>query len=88
MNGVLEGNFKGSRGLRQGDPMSPYLFLLIMADFFRLFQRKIQNGEFTYHLKCAELQVSHVCFDDDLFIFAGADVRSINVIKEALTDFR
>ena len=87
MNGVLEGNFKGSRGLKQGDPVSPYLFLLIMKALSSLFKRKIQNGGFTFHSKCSKIQISHVCFADDLFIFAGANIGSIRVINDALTDF-
>lgn len=87
INGELEGFFKGEKGLRQGDPISPYLFPLIMEGLYAILQKKIFEGQFNYHPKCSALSISYLAFADDLFLMAGADCHSVAILKEALDDF-
>ncbi|GKB68099.1 hypothetical protein Tco_0929511 [Tanacetum coccineum] len=89
INGSLHGYFKGKRGLRQGDPLSPYLFTLVMEILTLMLQRRVQDSNsFTYHRYCSELELINLCFVDDLFLFAHRDVSSTYIIKEALDEFK
>ncbi|XP_058216995.1 uncharacterized protein LOC131327886 [Rhododendron vialii] len=87
INGGLEGYFLGARDLRQGDPISPYIFLLVMEAFSSLLQWNIEAGEFTYHPKCQAQAISHVVFADDLFILSSALEKSLHIIFQTLKDF-
>ena len=88
LNGDITGFFKGERGIRQGDPLSPYLFTLIMEGFSMLFRLCIEEAaEFGYHMGCQVLELTHLCFADDLFVFTGGDVHSVIVLKKALDLF-
>ncbi|GJT98864.1 RNA-directed DNA polymerase, eukaryota, reverse transcriptase zinc-binding domain protein [Tanacetum coccineum] len=89
INGTLHGYFKGERGLRQGDPMSPYLFTLVMEVLTLMLRRRVRNSDtFTYHPNCSHLNIINLCFADDLFLFAHGDVNSARVIMEALDEFK
>ncbi|GJX70394.1 RNA-directed DNA polymerase, eukaryota, reverse transcriptase zinc-binding domain protein [Tanacetum coccineum] len=82
------GYFKGGRGLRQGDLISPYLCTLIMEVFSLIMQREIDREPlFQYHFGCKNLKVSHVCFADDLLVMCHGDATFVSVIKKALDEF-
>ncbi|GKD75980.1 putative reverse transcriptase domain, reverse transcriptase zinc-binding domain protein [Tanacetum coccineum] len=50
INGYLHGYFKGKRGLRQGDPMSPYIFTLVMEVLTLMLKWRARDSNcFTYH---------------------------------------
>nr|GEX69986.1 hypothetical protein [Tanacetum cinerariifolium] len=88
-NGVLHGYFKGQHGLRQGDPMSPYLFALIMEILTLMLQRRVREDDsFTYHRYCDKLDIINLCFMDDLFFFSHEDADSTQVIMGALDEFK
>ncbi|XP_071687705.1 uncharacterized protein [Rutidosis leptorrhynchoides] len=89
INGNIHGFFKGKRGLRQGNPLSPYLFTLVMEVLSLMLQRKAWQIEgFTFHPGCENLKLINLCFADDLFLCAHADIVSVKVIFEALDEFK
>lgn len=88
INGEHQGFFRGMRGLRQGDPLSPYLFTLVMEVLTLIVKRRVVNsGNFQYHPKCKELGITHLCFADDLLMFCKGDLMSIQVLMDAIREF-
>ncbi|GKB02678.1 probable L-cysteine desulfhydrase, chloroplastic [Tanacetum coccineum] len=85
---TIQGYFKGARGLRQGDPISPYLFTLVMEILNLIMIRNIEDkGNFKSHAGCKELKITHLCFADDLMVFCHGDVHSIFIVKQSLDEF-
>ena len=70
------------------DPLSPYLFVLAMEAFLRILADHTSGGSgFKFHPKLLKLNLSHLCFADDLLIFFKANLNSIKIIKAALLEF-
>ena len=76
LNGELVGFFGSSRGLSQGDPISSYLFVLVMEVLSMLIRHKVEqhtsSGQsFQYHWRCSKTKITHLCFTDDLMLFVA-----------------
>ncbi|XP_022023605.1 uncharacterized protein LOC110923858 [Helianthus annuus] len=88
VNGNVHGYFKGKRGLRQGDPMSPYLFTMVMEILTLILNKAAElDSSFRFHNKCEKQMIINVCFADDLFLFARGDVGSVKVVMRSLKQF-
>lgn len=87
INGSMCGFFKGAKGLRQGDPISPYLFVLGMEYLSRSLNCATAFSEFNFHPKCSKLKISHLVFADDLMLMARGDPISVQILMECLWEF-
>ena len=69
INGSSEGFFKSLRGLKQGDPLSPYLFVFGLELFSILEDKVVQEGFLTgykiVNREGEDVQITHLLFAND-----------------------
>ena len=91
INGSPEGFFDSSRGLRQEDPLSPLLFLLLMEILSRMLKRVKEEGFIKgFSVGAAGLDglsVSHLLYVDDTILFCDNDLEKLVHIRLVLTCF-
>lgn len=90
INGTPLKPVKMQRGLRQGDPLSPFLFNLAVEVLHQLFVKAINKGlwEGIEVSKGAEFQISHLQFADDTLLFFPAREEYLLNIKKTLIVFQ
>nr|CAD1842710.1 unnamed protein product [Ananas comosus var. bracteatus] len=86
LNGTPGRIFSCKRGLRQGDPLSPLLFILCVDVLFRLLQIAT-IARLLPDLRIENARLHTLQFADDLIIFFDGSTRSAATIKLILEDF-
>ena len=70
INGKAYGTILPTRGLRQGDLLSPYLFLLCVEAFSALLSKSKEEGRLKEVAVCRNAPcISHLLFADDSLLF-------------------
>lgn len=87
VNGETTEPIVAKKGLRQGDPISPYLFVICMEYLHRCLAGLHQNSEFHYHPRCKRMKLVHLCFADDLLLFTRGDGNSVQQAMNILDKF-
>lgn len=87
INGVPSEPFPAQKGLRQGDPMSPFLFAIGMEHLSRCLGELKHDANFNFHLRCEKLAITHMMFADDLIMFSRADPISVQLLYQAFMKF-
>ena len=85
VNGSHSKPFHPSRGIRQGDPISPYLFLFC-ANTLSLALTKEENQKNLKGVKIGRngFSFTHILFAEDSFIFFQNDNRSLTALKKTI----
>lgn len=85
INGVIYDYFRGTKGLRQSDPLSPYIFALCINIISCTLNKT--SSDFKFHWHCKELRISHLFFVDDVLFFAHGSKASVTHIMSCISHF-
>ncbi|CAA0819658.1 Unknown protein [Striga hermonthica] len=89
-NGVITKEFCPSRGLRQGDPISPYLFVLCIERLAHLISARVSTGQWRpirMGRGNEKVDVPYLLFADDLLLFVEATHDQATMVKSTLIEF-
>eukprot|EP00253_Pinus_taeda_P026524 PITA_26524 len=87
INGIPSHTFRPSRGIRQGDPLSPFLFVIVAEGL----GRSIKSATLSHNMKGLSFNNSpaytHQQFVDDNMLFGHPSVQESRLLKDLLSTF-
>jgi len=87
-NGEKTDSFVPTRGIRQGDPLSPYLFVICMEKLSHIIADQV-DACYWKPMRAGRYrpQISHLVFVDDLLLFAEASIEQAHCVLHCLDMF-
>ncbi|GJZ90395.1 RNA-directed DNA polymerase, eukaryota, partial [Tanacetum coccineum] len=85
LDDILE--FQFYKGLKQGDPLSPFLFILVMESLHISFQRVVDVGMFTGIKLSSSLNISHLFYADDAIFLGQWNDSNIDTLVHVMECF-
>ena len=90
IKGVPCGFFESSKGIRQGDPFSPLLFVNVMDAFSKMLDKAVRDG-LLFGVSVASmgnsLQETHLLFPDDALVLCDVVLDQILLLRLMLLWF-
>ena len=88
INGATSPFFKAERGLRQGCPLSPLLFLLVAEGLSRFLKEVVKRGDLTGLILAQGLNLTHLLFVDDILLFYRGTRRDFDCLFRGINLFK
>lgn len=89
INGTRHRFFHSTRGLKQGDPLSPTLFIIGAEVLSRLLNSLHKNNHFYgFYMEKRGSHINHLSFADDIMIFTSGRNRSLELIMDVLSTYK
>ncbi|KAA3489714.1 reverse transcriptase [Gossypium australe] len=88
LNGCTSDWFSPSRGLRQGDPLSPFLFLICAEGFSILIEEAKRKGLMqSAHVGRARFSINHLFFPNDSILFGDASCKEAEAVRDVIKEY-
>ncbi|KAL6543520.1 hypothetical protein OROHE_010142 [Orobanche hederae] len=87
VNGESVGFFQSKRGIRQGDPLSPLIFVIAADYFSRSTDRLFFNNPAMFYKFKKKVKITHLAYADDILIFLNASKRSLYILKNCFAHY-
>ena len=88
VNGGKSESFKLNKGLRQGDPLSPYLFILGQEMLSRMLDKELRQRNISgIRTSRSGPIITHMMYADDIILFSKASKKDATTINHILNKY-
>ncbi|MCH80431.1 LINE-1 reverse transcriptase like [Trifolium medium] len=88
VNGSTTSGINIQRGLKQGDPLAPFLFLLVVEDFSGVMRKAVELNAFKgFSIERDSMVISHLQYADDTLCIGEASIENLWTLKAILRGF-
>ncbi|XP_026383881.1 uncharacterized protein LOC113279405 [Papaver somniferum] len=88
LNGSPKGYFKINRGLRQGDPLYPLIFVLIEDVLSINISKLFHDKKMSHMVTRGGISPTHLFFADDIMIFCKGNLKSLHNLVDLLGKYQ